>query len=224
MHSRAVCFHKPYSTSAEWLPPVPTTRVSEDQIFSSSTNFSVSEYDLFGGVEVVINQVVNEGRVISDSNMIVNRSYDDIAERGMVFRQMRNTLQQVNVSTVCESVGQMEIEAEQGYQSRFDPALIELKSRDDGSQLPVTALPTSDAVTSDDNINASDIAPSDPSDNTLSRYQVLHEQRQAVQKMMCSQATLREGYVFWLDYTNVDHTWELTAPQPINYFSEVTKH
>ena len=222
VHGTAVCVHKPYSTSPEWLPPEPKTRVSEDQMQSNSTGFSISEFDLFGGSTNVVNRVIRDGRNPSETELVLNPVYREVAERGEVFRHMQDRLQAVYVNTVCESIGQMENEAQQGYMSQYNPIAIRNSQNDNGLSASENLLANADSMSADkDDINLEDISEQSTS-TSMNRHIVGFEQRQTIQKAMFSQATIKEGYVFWLDYSKVDCDWEQTVPRPVNYYTEVT--
>lgn len=222
VHGIAVCVHKPYSSSPEWLPPAPATRVSQEEMPTQSTNFSVSEYDLYGGSDIIFDRVIYEGRTLSERDLMFNSNYEAIAERGEMFRQIRDRLTDLNIDTVCESISQMEVEAEQGYRYQFNPIVIRDAENDNAIQ-PSENTASVAANDADDNIELEDIV-DDDSVIRMSRQEVDVEQRKAMYKYMQSQATSREGYVFWLDYSKlVDlDAWQQSVPKPIHYYNEVS--
>ena len=47
--------------------------------------------------------------------------------------------------------------------------------------------------------------------------------RKAMQKEMSSRSTKKEGYIFWLNWSKVDESWNDREPKPFNYYEKVNR-
>jgi hypothetical protein len=218
---RAICVHKPFSTSPKWLPHKPSLSIPDEEFTNVESNdFKIEDYDLFGGFETMF-----QGTVIDDSEdqqgvelTAVDLVRNDLkkqeaAKRLVQFRKMTEMLHELSVKTLCESVSQMTLEAEEGYRSNFDHRFILID--EEGFQRPEENIT---AIDPDIQLEPSELMAPPVS---ATRIQIDHEFRVEIQKEMQKTSSKTEGYIFWLDWTKVDATWHQTKPAMFNYFTEV---
>lgn len=219
MCSRAVCVHKPFSTSPEWLPPTPSYRLSQEQLDAmTSSNIEIQEFELFGGIQTVVIQGINDGGKELSQVEMLDPSNKDVVSRINCFHKMLNFLQDVSINAIGESVQQMEVQCNTGYQASFDHRSITRSDKDvDSPEEPTAHAPDADKFTS---LKPADIGDS-VYDNESRRYKMDQATKVAIQKEMLSRSTLKEGYVFWLDWSKVGPSWNETKPKVFNYFQEV---
>lgn len=213
VRNRAVCLHKPFSSSPTWLPPPPKDYLPPDQFaLMSSNDFTVEDFQLFGGLQAIIAKGINNDRAVLTQEELFNPKHRLEATNMTVFQSVVDDLRSACVSAASETVTQMEQESSEGYSVSFDHRTVLRDAK--GSE---------GAALSGE---VDDISPSDIGDGSetpyLTRRFVDHKLKVAMQRDMVSHSTEKEGHIFWLDWSRVDHTWYDQIPMPINYFNDVS--
>lgn len=215
---RAVCVHKPFSTSPDWLPVTPAYRISESEVAAmTSSGFAIQNFELFGGIETVVKSSVNDsvdGKELTQVELLNNK---EIMNNMKTFNDMLKTLEDISTTAICEQEQLLEDQCQRGYQRSYDHSAV---TRGDKGVEDATE---SSASLDDPDLRPSDIIYRDETGSYYgNRYNIEHEARVKVQREMVSRSTQTEGYIFWLDWSQLDASWYNTTPKPFYYFQEVS--